>query len=124
MGVRTWPSWDRLRPSKLLLQFNNTLRQCWHLGLTSFGGPPVHFKIVSLLVLARGVASHAYIAPVELSFFVAAAGVQNSGAATYNVSQFHDKFVDRLGWIDEQMVSSSHPPRVAPTLGVAKMPLP
>ncbi|KAI0469054.1 chromate transporter-domain-containing protein [Xylaria cf. heliscus] len=33
----------------------------WHLGLTSFGGPPVHFKI------------------------------------------FHDKYVKKLGWIDEQI---------------------
>ncbi|KAI1741406.1 chromate transporter-domain-containing protein [Xylaria scruposa] len=33
----------------------------WHLGLTSFGGPPVHFKI------------------------------------------FHDKYVAKLGWIDEQI---------------------
>lgn len=27
--------------------FRNTVRQCWHLGVTAFGGPPVHFKIVS-----------------------------------------------------------------------------
>lgn len=25
----------------------NTLKQNWHLGVTAFGGPPVHFKIVS-----------------------------------------------------------------------------
>ncbi|KAH7326999.1 chromate transporter-domain-containing protein [Rhexocercosporidium sp. MPI-PUGE-AT-0058] len=37
------------------------VEQGWYLGFTSFGGPPVHFKI------------------------------------------FHDKYVDKLGWIDEQM---------------------
>jgi hypothetical protein len=26
----------------------DTLAVNWHLGFTSFGGPPVHFKIVSL----------------------------------------------------------------------------
>ncbi|KAJ2956279.1 hypothetical protein NQ176_g11331 [Zarea fungicola] len=39
----------------------NTIRQNWYLGFTSFGGPPVHFKI------------------------------------------FHDKFVHKLQWIDEQV---------------------
>ncbi|KAI3340058.1 chromate transporter-domain-containing protein [Ustulina deusta] len=39
----------------------DVLKACWHLGLTSFGGPPVHFTI------------------------------------------FHTKFVDKLGWIDEQI---------------------
>ncbi|KAK4073052.1 hypothetical protein Purlil1_13179 [Purpureocillium lilacinum] len=38
-----------------------TLQVNWHLGLTAFGGPPVHFKI------------------------------------------FHDKFVSKLAWIDEQL---------------------
>ncbi|KAI9151557.1 transporter [Paramyrothecium foliicola] len=38
-----------------------TLKVNWHLGFTSFGGPPVHFKI------------------------------------------FHDKFVNKLHWIDEQL---------------------
>lgn len=27
----------------------NTLRETWHLGFTAFGGPPVHFKIVSIV---------------------------------------------------------------------------
>ncbi|TDZ68223.1 putative transporter YwrB [Colletotrichum trifolii] len=39
----------------------DVFRHNWHLGLTAFGGPPVHFKI------------------------------------------FHDRFVKRLNWIDEQM---------------------
>ncbi|KAK4231186.1 chromate transporter-domain-containing protein [Podospora fimiseda] len=39
----------------------NVVKENWHMGFTSFGGPPVHFKI------------------------------------------FHDKFVTKLGWIDEQM---------------------
>ncbi|KAH7118489.1 chromate transporter-domain-containing protein [Dactylonectria macrodidyma] len=42
-------------------RFWNTIRENWYLGFTSFGGPPVHFKI------------------------------------------FHDKFVAKLSWIDEQV---------------------
>ncbi|KAL2023264.1 hypothetical protein VTK56DRAFT_3387 [Thermocarpiscus australiensis] len=42
-------------------RFWNTARENWYLGFTSFGGPPVHFKI------------------------------------------FHDKFVTKLQWIDEQV---------------------
>lgn len=29
----------------------NTVKENWYLGFTSFGGPPVHFKIVSLGIL-------------------------------------------------------------------------
>ncbi|KAL0938314.1 chromate transporter [Colletotrichum truncatum] len=54
------PSWEgRLRQTAD--RAANVLRRNWHLGFTSFGGPPVHFKI------------------------------------------FHDRFVLRLRWIDEQM---------------------
>lgn len=36
MTIKRWPNlW-------------NTVRENWYLGFTSFGGPPVHFKIVSL----------------------------------------------------------------------------
>jgi hypothetical protein len=28
-----------------------------------------------------------------------------SGAHAKDLDQFHDKYVDKLGWIDEQMVS-------------------
>jgi len=39
MAIKRWPNlW-------------NTVRENWYLGFTSFGGPPVHFKIVSLLGL-------------------------------------------------------------------------
>ncbi|KAH7324562.1 chromate transporter-domain-containing protein [Stachybotrys elegans] len=41
--------------------FRNTVKYNWHLGFTSFGGPPVHFKI------------------------------------------FHDKFTNKLQWIEEQV---------------------
>ncbi|KAH7247352.1 chromate transporter-domain-containing protein [Fusarium redolens] len=51
----------RLNISNLGERFWNTIRENWYLGFTSFGGPPVHFKI------------------------------------------FHDKFVAKLSWIDEQM---------------------
>ncbi|EEP77020.1 conserved hypothetical protein [Uncinocarpus reesii 1704] len=30
---------------KLLLRFYDVLTRTWHLGFTSFGGPPVHFRI-------------------------------------------------------------------------------
>ncbi|PNP50916.1 hypothetical protein THARTR1_08537 [Trichoderma harzianum] len=46
---------------KCFIQAWPTIRNNWHLGMTAFGGPPVHFKI------------------------------------------FHDKFVLKLNWIDEQM---------------------
>ncbi|KAF3071969.1 hypothetical protein CFAM422_006062 [Trichoderma lentiforme] len=46
---------------KCFIQAWPTIRNNWHLGVTAFGGPPVHFKI------------------------------------------FHDKFVLKLNWIDEQM---------------------
>lgn len=43
MGVE-----NRWSPSSWNLgpQFWNTIRENWYLGFTSFGGPPVHFKIV------------------------------------------------------------------------------
>ncbi|PKS06153.1 hypothetical protein jhhlp_007470 [Lomentospora prolificans] len=58
MGVKRWQDW---LPADAGEKLSNTLRQNYYLGFTSFGGPPVHFKI------------------------------------------FHDKFVDRLHWIDEQV---------------------
>ncbi|KAH6888498.1 chromate transporter-domain-containing protein [Thelonectria olida] len=54
--------WARCDSAKLSGRFWNTIRENWYLGFTSFGGPPVHFKI------------------------------------------FHDKFVTKLSWIDEQVV--------------------
>ncbi|KAH6672168.1 chromate transporter-domain-containing protein [Halenospora varia] len=48
-------------PGRVAKRFWEVVEQGWYLGFTSFGGPPVHFKI------------------------------------------FHDKYVDKLGWIDEQM---------------------
>ncbi|KAG4415780.1 hypothetical protein IFR04_011080 [Cadophora malorum] len=55
MAIRKW------QPGQLATQLWEVVEQSWYLGFTSFGGPPVHFKI------------------------------------------FHDKYVDKLGWIDEQM---------------------
>jgi hypothetical protein len=51
MGVRDrWspPSltWDAVSQWKVTQRLWNTVRETWYLGLTSFGGPPVHFKIV------------------------------------------------------------------------------
>lgn len=47
MGASAWSGLEGLHPAKMALRFKNTARQCWHMGFTSFGGPPVHFKIVS-----------------------------------------------------------------------------
>ncbi|PVH84082.1 hypothetical protein DL98DRAFT_652124 [Cadophora sp. DSE1049] len=55
MAIRKW------HLGQLGKQLWEVVEQGWYLGFTSFGGPPVHFKI------------------------------------------FHDKYVDKLGWIDEQM---------------------
>ena len=38
---------SRLNTANLGNRFWNTIRENWYLGFTSFGGPPVHFKIVS-----------------------------------------------------------------------------
>ncbi|KAH6650594.1 chromate transporter-domain-containing protein [Chaetomium tenue] len=66
MGVKTrWSpanwAWDNLWERDLSRKLWNTVRETWYLGFTSFGGPPVHFKI------------------------------------------FHDKFVTKLHWIDEEV---------------------
>ncbi|KAK4241569.1 chromate transporter-domain-containing protein [Achaetomium macrosporum] len=66
MGVRDrWsPSsltWDAVSQWNVTQKLWNTVRETWYLGFTSFGGPPVHFKI------------------------------------------FHDKFVTKVQWIDEQV---------------------
>ncbi|KAH8661178.1 chromate transporter-domain-containing protein [Ilyonectria robusta] len=58
MAIRRWEGWH---PADLSGRFWNTISKNYHLGFTSFGGPPVHFKI------------------------------------------FHDKFVRKLQWIDEQV---------------------
>jgi hypothetical protein len=45
MGVKSQLSWSSFDIGE---RFWNTVRQNWYLGFTSFGGPPVHFKIVSI----------------------------------------------------------------------------
>lgn len=61
-----------------------TLKVNWHLGFTSFGGPPVHFKIVCKSIY-----------PLTFRW-----------RRRTNETQFHDKFVNKLKWIDEQIVSA------------------
>ncbi|KAK1757350.1 chromate transporter-domain-containing protein [Echria macrotheca] len=62
MGLKKpWAVSDVLSWDSIAAKFWNTVSQTWYLGFTSFGGPPVHFKI------------------------------------------FHDKFVAKLQWIDEQV---------------------
>ena len=51
MGILPIPD---LSGSKLARKLENTVKENWYLGFTSFGGPPVHFKIVSPLGLAQG----------------------------------------------------------------------
>ncbi|CAH0055770.1 unnamed protein product, partial [Clonostachys solani] len=43
MTIKT--PWSRFRPSGLAKGLQNIIRENWYLGLTSFGGPPAHFKI-------------------------------------------------------------------------------
>ncbi|KAH6873824.1 chromate transporter-domain-containing protein [Thelonectria olida] len=58
MAVRQW---TLFQPADLMGRVWPIVRENWYMGFTSFGGPPVHFKI------------------------------------------FHDKFVVKLRWIDEQV---------------------
>ena len=44
-------SWGWGSDRNLSQRLWNTVRETWYLGFTSFGGPPVHFKIISLLAL-------------------------------------------------------------------------
>jgi hypothetical protein len=46
MGVKQ--RWDSISEWNLTPRLWNTIRHTWYLGFTSFGGPPVHFKIVRL----------------------------------------------------------------------------
>ncbi|KAH7018365.1 chromate transporter-domain-containing protein [Microdochium trichocladiopsis] len=59
MGISS--RWSGLLPADLPARLWNVTKRNWHLGVTAFGGPPVHFKI------------------------------------------FHEKFVQKLEWIDEQV---------------------
>lgn len=72
-------------------RLGSTVRQNWHMGFTSFGGPPVHFKIVCtrIAVAVSGPCS-------------AAVGI---GVVVTDSRQFYDKFAVRLRWLDEQVVS-------------------
>lgn len=47
MAIRKW------YPGQLGKQLWEVVEQGWYLGFTSFGGPPVHFKIVRTFVLLR-----------------------------------------------------------------------
>lgn len=62
MGVKTgWSptnwAWDNLWERDLSRKPWNTVRETWYLGFTSFGGPPVHFKIVRCPVFLSAVVS-------------------------------------------------------------------
>lgn len=72
-------------------RFWNVVKENWYLGFTSFGGPPVHFKIVKFSFLSQ--------CPRRRG--------EKKKAVTnwYEKQKFHDKFVKKLGWIDEQVVS-------------------
>lgn len=46
-------AWE-LKARKMADRAWETLRVNWHLGVTAFGGPPVHFKIVSVETWSGG----------------------------------------------------------------------
>ncbi|KAM3562589.1 hypothetical protein ARSEF4850_002725 [Beauveria asiatica] len=60
----------------------NSAKHNWSLGLTSFGGPPVHFKIVRQL---------ACFPQYEVSMI------------KLTPTKFHTLYVEKLQWIDEQI---------------------
>jgi hypothetical protein len=68
--------WDRTK---------DVFSKNWHLGFTAFGGPPVHFQIVSMLQ----------------------SETQYLEEYIPDTAQLHKKFVERHKWIDEQLVSNS-----------------
>ncbi len=72
------PSWPKSCPPLPV-----TIAKNWHLGLTSFGGPPVQFQMVSF---GRDLKSRLCLC---LTIML----------------QLHKKFVEKEGWIDEQLVS-------------------
>jgi len=49
---RRWQDWTEAFTPALAGHLSNTVRNNWHLGLTAFGGPPVHFKIVRTALFA------------------------------------------------------------------------
>ena len=51
MAIRRWPGAAAF--DDLGNRVGRTIRQNWYLGFTSFGGPPVHFKIVRLALPTR-----------------------------------------------------------------------
>jgi len=54
MAIRSWKRrWQGLTETLTPNLWRNTVRSNWHLGLTAFGGPPVHFKIVRCLLAKR-----------------------------------------------------------------------
>lgn len=42
---------SKWNPDRVAKQLWEVVKQGWYLGFTSFGGPPVHFKIVSLSLM-------------------------------------------------------------------------
>ena len=44
MAIRRWGGWQHVNVGGKLW---SAIKTNYHLGFTSFGGPPVHFKIVS-----------------------------------------------------------------------------
>jgi hypothetical protein len=52
MSIATAARWLEQSPHalrKVLRQYKDIFTANWHLGLTAFGGPPVHFQIVRQL---------------------------------------------------------------------------
>jgi hypothetical protein len=77
--------WSNYSPDVVAQHLWDVVRFDWYLGFTAFGGPPVHFKIVRKGAML--------LVP------------QNAGKLTQDL-QFHDKYVNKLNWISEQMVAA------------------
>ncbi|PKS12768.1 hypothetical protein jhhlp_000979 [Lomentospora prolificans] len=98
MTVRK-PRWNRLYPRKLVGQFKNTLRQCWHLGITSFGGPTVHFQqfYIRFVTKAQWIDEEIY---QELFSVTQACSGPASTKMLYCINLMHDGFLSAcLGFL-------------------------
>ena len=94
---------SRWRPAHAAKRAWDVVAQGWYLGFTAFGGPPVHFKIVRIATLCRLGA----LGGRKRSEGVCWKGARDEDEnveSSANFSQFHDKYVNKLGWVDEQMV--------------------
>lgn len=121
MAIKQWAG---LHLVNLGGRFWNTIRENWYLGFTSFGGPPVHFKMVSASPTPTPPTLHCGAPFSKASRLWPSGGWVNSDSVPRGpqhiglgkrrmtdgiLRQFHDKFVAKLSWIDEQVVRTGFP---------------